>query len=526
MKVVRLYTFILALTISFCGILTAAAQILPWNTVYLPKTELRAVWLTTIKNLDWPKTRATSRNTIERQKQELRNILDKLCQANINTVIFQTRIRGSVIYPSSIEPWDECLTGKPGMNPGYDPLAFAIDECHKRGMELHAWLVAIPLGDTNRQRALGSSSIIRKRPQLCRLAKGEYFMIPSSPGTADYIASICKEIVTKYDVDGISLDYIRYPEKIYNFWDSGTNSEKRAFITRIVKAVHDTVKKIKPWVKLSSSPIGKCNNLSRYSTGGWDCFNAVYQEPQEWLRLNLQDMLFPMMYFQGNNFYPFLFDWKENSYNHPVAPGLGIYFLDRREGNWQINDIRAQIHTSRKSGIGGVAMFRSDFLTRNNQGLYDCCQQEFFSSPALTPRMIWADDTICPASPSSLTLNDNVLTWDEPMASDEPTYIYYNVYGDNIYPVDTNKGANLIRVRVTGNTYTIQGKNEFRKYYAITSCDRYGNESAPIQLQDISNLLPSTNAWNPTSRIGVNGTRVDDRMHSRKHSKRSKHRRT
>ena len=112
------------------------------------------------------------------------------------------------------------------------------------------------------------------------------------------------------------------------------------------------------------------------------------------------------------------------------------------------------------------------------------------------------------------------------MAADEPTYIYYNVYGDNIYPVDTNKGANLVRVRVTGNTYTIQGKNEFRKYYAITSCDRYGNESAPIQLQDISNLLPSTNAWNPTSRIGVNGTRVDDRMHSRKHSKRSKHRRT
>lgn len=96
-----------------------------------PKREVRAVWLTTISGLDWPRTRAVSQSGIERQKRELVDILDKLQQANINTVLLQTRIRGTVIYPSSIEPWDECLTGRPGVNPGYDPLAFAVEDVIK-----------------------------------------------------------------------------------------------------------------------------------------------------------------------------------------------------------------------------------------------------------------------------------------------------------------------------------------------------------------------------------------------------------
>ncbi|MBO7138760.1 MAG: family 10 glycosylhydrolase, partial [Bacteroidaceae bacterium] len=105
-----------------------------------PKHEIRAVWLTTIMGLDWPKTQATNSANRERQKEELCQILDELQACRINTVVLQTRIRGSVIYPSKIEPWDICLTGTFDRDPGYDPLAFAIEETHKRGMELHAWL--------------------------------------------------------------------------------------------------------------------------------------------------------------------------------------------------------------------------------------------------------------------------------------------------------------------------------------------------------------------------------------------------
>ena len=127
--------------------------------------EIRAVWLTTIGGIDWPRTYATSPATIEQQKRELTQMLDRLKRIRINTVLLQTRIRGTVIYPSSLEPWDGCLTGKPGRSPGYDPLRFAIDECHKRGMELHAWVVTLPLGKWN---GAGCRNMASKYPKLVR----------------------------------------------------------------------------------------------------------------------------------------------------------------------------------------------------------------------------------------------------------------------------------------------------------------------------------------------------------------------
>ncbi|GAE83552.1 glycoside hydrolase [Bacteroides reticulotermitis JCM 10512] len=108
-----------------------------------PKYEVRAAWVTAVYGLDWPRTRATTPATIQKQKDELIDILDKLKTANFNTVLFQTRTRGDVLYPSNIEPFNSILTGKVGGNPGYDPLAFAVEECHKRGMECHAWMVTI-----------------------------------------------------------------------------------------------------------------------------------------------------------------------------------------------------------------------------------------------------------------------------------------------------------------------------------------------------------------------------------------------
>lgn len=521
------YLFICIISFSSSTLFAQALRVgngtsgMEWMGIEMPKWEVRAVWLTTVKSLDWPKAKATSASGIERQKQELRTILDKLQRANINTVILQTRLRGTMIYPSKFEPWDECLTGKYGQNPGYDPLAFAIDECHKRGMELHAWLVTIPLGDAKKQRALGSQSITKRHPELCQMAGGDYFMIPSAKGTADYVASLCQEIVENYDVDGISLDYIRYPETIYGFRDSGSANQKRENITRIVRRIHDVVKARKPWVKLSSSPIGKFKDLSRFKAGGWNAYNAVYQDAQGWLRDNIQDLLFPMMYFQGNNFYPFLFDWKEHAYGHPVVPGLGIYFLDPREGKWTLNDVRAQMHTARDAKIGGIAFFRSDFFTRNCKGLYDCSRSEFFAYPALMPRMTWESDTVAPLVPTNIQLNGSILSWTESI-SNESSYIYYNVYGANVHPVDVSRAENLIQARVMETQLDLGMMAGKKLYFAVTACDRFGNESPALQEQIIINLPPSIDAWNPTSRLGVNGTRVDDRMQLLKQSKLSK----
>ena len=460
------------------------AQAPCWQAAPAPLRETRAVWLATIGGIDWPRVKATDARSIQSQKRELTDMLDRLRQAGINTVILQTRIRGTVIYPSAIEPYDDCLTGTPGRAPGYDPLAFAIEACHSRGMELHVWLVCIPLGTVAKQRALGGQAITRRSPTLCKTIKGEVFMRPDQPGTAEYIARLCQEIARKYDIDGISLDYIRYPEKTYGYKDSLTPSSRRQAISRIVQAVHDSIKPHAPWIKLSSSPLGRYASTRRYDAHGWDCLDAVYQDPRQWLAEGWQDMLFPMMYYRGDYFFPFLFDWRENAFGHPVIPGLGIYFLDPTWGKWQLGDVRAQMHVARAADTGGIAFYRAQFLLENHKGLLYATTQEFFATPALPLTMDWQeDDTIAPLPPTDVQCRQGTLYWQgsDPQATEERSYVYYNVYADDHWPVDTTNPANLLAMRVRGDSLTLRGHATARSFFAVTASDRFGNESPPAQ---------------------------------------------
>uniref|UniRef100_UPI004027C62C glycoside hydrolase family 10 protein n=1 Tax=Alloprevotella sp. TaxID=1872471 RepID=UPI004027C62C len=276
--------------------------------------EYRAVWLTTLSGLDWPSRPVSVPSDTLRQQQALRQILDRLQQAGINTVIFQTRIRATVAYPSNIEPWDGAFSGTPGRGPGYDPLAFALRECHKRGMELHAWVVAFPICNATLARRLGAEALPKKHPELCHRCGDAWFMDPGVPATAQYVAGICREIVERYDVDGIHLDYIRYPEESVAWKDQATYRKygngkrlgdwRRENVSRVVREVHDAVKSVRPWVKLSCSPVGKRADLPRQSSYGWNAREAVYQDAAQWLQQGLMDVLFPMMYFDGSTFIP------------------------------------------------------------------------------------------------------------------------------------------------------------------------------------------------------------------------------
>lgn len=283
-----------ALLILLCTLALAAqaqTSLADYLTRRLPKHETRAVWLTTLANLDWPKTYAKSETGILQQKQELTDILDCYQRANINTVLLQTRVRAATIYPSAIEPWDRCITGTEGCAPGfgYDPLAFAVEECHKRGMELHAWIATIPVGAKN---SMGCRLLRQKGFRIRNYATGAY-LDPADPNVPSYLAAICGEIVRNYDVDGINLDYIRYPDgwPRPSYRDDDTPERRRSNITAIVRAIHDEVKGLKPWVKISCSPIGKYSDLSRYSSRNFNAYDRVSQEAQEWIRLGLMDQL-------------------------------------------------------------------------------------------------------------------------------------------------------------------------------------------------------------------------------------------
>ena len=453
------------LLIALAAVFTLAAQ---------PKYEVRAVWLTTIGGIDWPHSYAGSARSIERQKDELRDILDRLQRANINTVLLQTRIRATTIYPSAYEPWDGCLSGKPGKSPGYDALKFAIDECHRRGMELHAWIVAIPVGKWN---GAGCVRLRKRHPGLVRKIGDEGYLDPEKPQTAEYLADLCAEITGNYDIDGIHLDYIRYHET----WPMKVSRRQgRTNITNIVRAISRRVKSIKPWVKMSCSPIGKYKDLSRFSSYGWNAYERVCQDAQAWLRDGLMDELFPMMYFRGNQFYPFALDWNEHSYGRIVAPGLGIYFMSPGEKDWPLADITREMLTLRHYGMGH-AFFRSKFFTDNVKGIYDFTAQSFNQYPALIPPMTW-QSSARPSAPSGLsrrTQEDNVelLSW-TPVDKDT-TRIMYNVYSSREYPVNTDDARNLTVVRLRKSSLIIP--HDPTRYYAVTAIDRYGNESTPLQ---------------------------------------------
>lgn len=450
--------------------------------------EVRAVWLTTLMGLDWPRRPASTPEAARRQQREFCLLLDRLKEAGINTVLFQTRTRSAVTYRSDIEPWDACLTGQAGRAPEFDPLALAVSECHARGMECHAWVVAFPAVKVAAARQYGQSALPRLHPELCTRAGDQWMLDPGVPGTADYLAAICREIAERYEVDGIHLDYIRYPEKSIPFNDDATfrryggGMSRRAWrtanVNRTVRAVHDAVKGVRPWIKLSCSPVGKYADLSRYSSHGWNARDAVSQDAQRWLREGWMDMLFPMMYFDGDHFYPFLADWQEHACGRPVVPGLGIYFLSPREKDWPLITVQRQLNVARALGTGGQAFFRARFLTEDEKGLYPWLRNVFYARPALVPPMSW-QDSIPPAAPRVRQKTDGMklsLEWD---AVEDETPVTYNVYR-----LDPRFGDVLLAVRLRATRYEellcLPALRHSR--YAVTAVDAYGNESLPADL--------------------------------------------
>ena len=455
-----------------------------------PKHEYRAVWLTTIKGLDWPKEETCG--DYPTQKRHLCRLLDSLQAININTILLQTRIRGDVIYPSEIEPFAPVFTGKHGQRPDYDPLAYAIEECHKRGMKLHAWLVTIPLGDVAYVKEHGKQSLPQRKPDQCTKFKSAWYMEPSSPATTEYLGRLIEELVTLYDIDGIHFDYIRYPEgnstypdqALYNRNKRGLSKEnwRRENITRLMSEMYSRVKSIKPWVCVSAATLGKHDNVARYSSYGWNAYHTVHQEAQEWMRMGIVDAIFPMIYYTGNHFYPFVCDWGEHAHGRHVVAGLGTYQLHPEERNWDLKEVTRQLHVVRAHpNVAGTAQFRSQFVTDNTKGVYELLRT-FHPYPALVPPMPWLKDTP-PAMPLELKATQHkyalTLTW---KPQEEVTY---NIYSSTRYPVDTNNPANLCCTYYQDTTYTIDTPSLVQpRHYAITAMDRFGNESEAVQWEN------------------------------------------
>lgn len=452
-----------------------------------PAREIRAVWLTTNWNLDWPSEGLTP----EGQRKELTAILDQLQEANFNTVLFQVRIRGDVFYRSQIEPWSPFFQKNTsiGAYSPYDPLQFTIDECHKRGMECHAWFVTFPVGSQKQVRSHGKNSVVARRPDICKQYRGEWYLDPGNPQAQSYILSLVDELLSNYNIDGLHFDYIRYPENADKFPDRDTyrkyGGRKRLRewrednVTRLVTDIYDLVKSRRPWVQVSCSPLGRYRSLN--SAGSiWSARESVHQDAGKWMREGKMDAVYPMLYYNETQFNDYVEDWIGVSDGRFVVPGLGVYRLLPKEGNWSLNDIRQQLDWIETGNAAGGAFYRAGNVLDNTKGILNLLKNNYYRFPAKVPPMTWLDNTSPPA-PVNMQVYRNeeglvTVEWEASDTREEQTYTLYEFDTDNL---DINDASSIVMTGIHGNKiYLNAAPSEKGIYFTVTASDRYRNESA------------------------------------------------
>ncbi len=494
-----------------------------------PKEEVRAVWVTTVFNLDWPRT--SGANT---QRTEMINLLDKLKAANFNTIMLQIRGRGDLLYGSAYEPWARAMTGSLGGNPGFDPVQFTLDEAHKRGMEVHAWWNVYKVYGTGTPPSTNPQHVVLRHPELVKLYAGEWWMDPGEPGTKTYLLNLAMEMVRKYPLDGIHFDFIRYPgtdfsdSASYANYGGGVNKSdwRRSNINNFVSALYDSVQAVRPVMKVGSAPIGIYKDLSTCNSG-WDAYTQVFQDSRRWILARKHDYLSPQVYWDISTcprFDSLAIDWISGRGGRHIYMGIAAYRMASADGNWPAAEILAQVDTSRKFGAQGQTFFRTASFIDNQKNLYNLIKTNQYLYPANIPAMLWKDN-VKPLAPQNLTITTQdslsfILQWTKPFtASDGDTAKYFNIYMDTQLPIDTSDIKKVVSFGRMDSVYTMVfgAKPSQNYYFTVTAYDKGYNESEPsnttgIIVTDVNEEIHSPddfalfqnypNPFNPETVIG------------------------
>lgn len=451
------------------------------NILFAQFRETRAVWLATNYRLDWPPTTFDA----EKQKQSLIEIFDDLKSKNFNTVFFQVRANGVVLFNSSFEPLSPYINGEVDGDVSYDPLAFAIEQAHKHGLEIHAWLNMNLVFTGSEENIFNNPNhICQRKPEWIvedfRDGQKSYWLDVGLPEVRNYLADLISELVENYDVDGINLDYIRYPGK--NFDDdfsfqvhgkSLTRDEfRRNNITALVKEIYDKVKLIRNEVKVGASPIGVYRRLKGMNS--WESYSELYQDSYRWLKDGIVDYLSPQIYWSMNEnpkFDLLAKDWIENSSGRNIVLGIGAYKDNVK------SQIEEMIKLSRQLETSGVAFFRY-------QNIKDVSFPSF-SYKTLPAQMPWLDGKY-PVQPIDLTLHKNVddkfftLSWklkNEQTANDSVEYFsIYNLQKSNS-ELNSENLFDVIPADKNYVTLAIEKPKKVNYYFAIKSVNKVWTES-------------------------------------------------
>ncbi len=500
------YTFIISLFFcTFPSLITA-------QTLY-PKRELRGVWIATVLNIDWPKSKDQNPET---QRNDFRWILDEHQKNGMNAVFVQVRSASDALYPSQFEPWSEWLTGAQGKRPEpyYDPLKFMIREAHQRGMEFHAWI--------NPYRASLSVSnncanhITKKHPEFCIKYGKNIYLNPGLPQVRQHIKAVIADLTKNYDIDGIHFDDYFYPYPIKNIefedeatfekYHSGMNNKadwRRRNVSLMIESVAKEIKKIKPHVKFGISPPGVWRNKEIDPSGSptngiYTAYDNLYADIRYWLSKGWLDYVIPQIYFSFEHqlvpYEPLAKWWFKNAFQRHLYIGQAAYKIGRNEDkNWDNpSQLPRQIQFNRQSNfIKGSVYFSSKSLTQNYGQFRDSLRLDLNKYPALIPPMPWKDKTP-PNTPQNLqvfnTKSGVMISWDKPKpASDKQTASYYVIYRiPKGQKIDLNNPQNMLKIyRENNEVFLDKSAMDKSKFvYFVTAFDRLHNESKPAKSVD------------------------------------------
>ncbi len=354
----------------------------------VPAREFRGIWLTTVGNSDWPSRPGLS---TDEQKRELIAILDCVAATHLNVVVMHIRPNADALYASDIEPWSDYISGELGKapEPFYDPLAFAIEEAHKRGLELHAWLnpyrarhpLTIPL--------TSPEHISRVHPEFVHAYGRFWWLDPGEPEVRTYVVRVVRDIVRRYDVDAIHFDdyFYPYPENDLEFPDEeafirfggglSRDDWRRRNVDLLIEDVWKAIKEEKPKVQFGVSPFGIWRPHHPRHVRGLDAYARIYADSRKWLQQGWVDYLTPQLYWPTTapkqRFTELLHWWrKQNRLHRHLWPGLAA----TRVATFGADEIVKQINLIRmKNKDPGWILFTAKVLMQDRGGLTDALER-------------------------------------------------------------------------------------------------------------------------------------------------------
>lgn len=473
------------------------------------KREVRSVWMATVWALDWP----SSTSSTTAQKNEMVKYLDVLQKNNFNAVYFQVRTMSDAFYKSSYEPWSSYLTGTRGKDPGWDPLAFVVEECHKRGMECHAWVNPYRFS-TGSNWSTAQDQALKSAGMLLAYTKSDgkttTILNPGLESVRKRIVDVCKEIISNYDVDGLVFDDYFYPEGIpvtssagdYDLWQkSGASMTfgdwRRNNVNQMVADVYNMVQQQKPYVRFGISPAGAaCTSAAVAAKHGIDrCpvasdwqYDGIFSDPVAWLEAGTIDYISPQLYWKTNHktnpFGPMTKWWsyvaKHFGRHHYASHSISFLNSSNTTSDWE--EIGKQLQFSRdytENEAPGAVFYSAAYVTGKKQsGFGEWLQVNKFQNKALTPAIDWKKSDLEKVQVSALSKRATVLSW---AGVDNVRYSVYAVPESvNVETLDSNIPAEYLLGVSYKTTYTMPDDKKSGYNYAVCVLDRYGNEYEPV----------------------------------------------